>query len=133
MAVKYECPKCGRRFTEWGAEKNGLKCPNDEWSTHQGEEIELVIVGSQEERSARKPSLKRNAKRARSLKPVPTESDTGTSNAVKQLGEDSPEMEAITERGADDAIDHEEDLLDGDDVGDSALDAEALVGDTDDD
>lgn len=27
MPVKYECPKCGRRFTEWGAEKVGFKCP----------------------------------------------------------------------------------------------------------
>ena len=33
MPVKYECPKCGRRFTEWGAEKVGFKCPKDQWCT----------------------------------------------------------------------------------------------------
>lgn len=27
MAVKYQCPKCDRRFLDWGAEKLGFKCP----------------------------------------------------------------------------------------------------------
>jgi len=26
--IKYFCPKCGKKFVEWGAEKFNFKCPN---------------------------------------------------------------------------------------------------------
>jgi len=72
MPVKFECPKCGRRFTEWGAEKNGRKCPDDEWCTHPGEEVELVRVGGPAEKPGKKPSLKRTpAKKAARAKRLP--------------------------------------------------------------
>ncbi|MCL4694484.1 MAG: hypothetical protein KJ060_18495 [Candidatus Hydrogenedentes bacterium] len=66
MPVKYSCPKCGRRFAEWGAEKYGFKCPGDEWCpADRPEVIELVRVGMQEDaKPAKKPTLKRPVKRA---------------------------------------------------------------------
>lgn len=65
MPVKYVCPRCGRRFAEWGAEKHGFKCPGDEWCPQdRPDNIELLRVGMQEERSGKKPTLKRPVKRA---------------------------------------------------------------------
>lgn len=26
--IKYYCPKCGKKFVEWGAQKFGFKCPH---------------------------------------------------------------------------------------------------------
>ena len=64
MSVKYECPKCGRRFTEWGAEKVGFKCPKDQWcSKDHPDDVELVRVGQSEGGHSRRPSLKRTPKR----------------------------------------------------------------------
>ena len=60
MPAKYECPVCGRRFTEWGAEKVGFGCPGDEWCPKERpDKIELVRVGASEDRPKKKPSLKR--------------------------------------------------------------------------
>ena len=39
MAIKYYCPKCRRRFVEWGAKKSKFKCTNDECA---GEELKLM-------------------------------------------------------------------------------------------
>ncbi len=65
MPGKYSCPKCGRRFTEWGAERYGFKCPGDEWCPKdRPEEIALVRVGMQDDaKPAKKPTLKRPTKR----------------------------------------------------------------------
>lgn len=64
MAVKYSCPKCGRRFTEWGAERSGFRCPQDEWCPPDHEEaVELVQVGSVDDASKPKTSLKRASAR----------------------------------------------------------------------
>jgi hypothetical protein len=63
MPGKYVCPKCGRRFTEWGAEKFGFKCPTDEWSPKDHPEgVELVKVGLSEDKPTRRPTLKRGRK-----------------------------------------------------------------------
>ncbi|HOD48394.1 MAG TPA: hypothetical protein PLM14_14490 [Candidatus Hydrogenedentes bacterium] len=64
MPVKYECPKCGRRFTEWGAEKVGFKCPKDQWCTKEHpDDVELVRVGSSDEGLSRRPTLKRTPRK----------------------------------------------------------------------
>ncbi len=52
MSVKYECPKCDRRFLDWGAEKLAYQCPEC-----QG--VGLQRLGAQEESSAPAPKLKR--------------------------------------------------------------------------
>lgn len=56
MPVKYHCPRCGKRYVEWGAEKMGFRCPDCE-------EEELVRIGSPEDRSSKKTSLKRSPQR----------------------------------------------------------------------
>lgn len=55
MPVKYECPRCEKRFVEWGAQKLKFKCP-----TCDGEE--LIRVGSGEDRPVKKPTLRKRAK-----------------------------------------------------------------------
>jgi hypothetical protein len=66
MPVKYQCPKCRRRFAEWGAEKLGFKCPQDELcpSGAGDESIELVRMGSSDEKTSRKPAVRRLSRRA---------------------------------------------------------------------
>jgi len=62
MAVKYTCPKCNRRFADWGAKKMDFKCPHDENCPPGTEDeiIELHKVGANpDDSSATKPSLKR--------------------------------------------------------------------------
>jgi DNA-directed RNA polymerase subunit RPC12/RpoP len=54
MAVKYQCPKCERRFVDWGAEKLGFKCPNCDDS-------DLFRMGS-DDAPKLAPSLKRKSK-----------------------------------------------------------------------
>lgn len=63
MPVKYHCPKCERRFVDWGAEKLGFKCPacpNEE----------LVRVGANEGQTLTAPKLTR-----RPAKPAKTSID----------------------------------------------------------
>jgi hypothetical protein len=99
MPVKYECPKCGRRFTEWGAEKVGFKCPKDQWSTKDHpDDVELVRVGSSEEGLSRRPTLKRTPRKIAQPK-----------QPVMELDEDEvlvPDMEEIE---AEDEFAEEED------------------------
>lgn len=54
MALKYHCPKCDKKFVDWGAEKLGFKCPDckDEDLVRAGQESETVEL-------KRAPSLKR--------------------------------------------------------------------------
>lgn len=59
MSVKYHCPKCQRRFVDWGAQKLEFTCPDCE--------VELVQLGGTTGKTKSKPSLRR---------PVPT-SDSG--------------------------------------------------------
>ncbi len=64
MAVKFSCPKCGRRFTEWGAERLGFKCPKDEHCPKDAsDDIELVRVGVPDDRVLRRPALKKGLRR----------------------------------------------------------------------
>lgn len=103
MAVKYECPECGRRFLEWGAEKFGFKCPNDD-NCPEGhpEDIELsAITFEQDQPIRRKPTLKRSAaaaKRRRTAAKVDTEetilegsaaeTELGVPGTVIEVGDD---------------------------------------------
>jgi hypothetical protein len=103
MALKYECPKCGRKFTEWGAERLGFKCPSDQWCKHEGDEPELIVAGSQDESPSRKTSLKR------SFRPRP--------KAVKSLAEEVEPADDADEFGDEDndAVGTDDDDVDADD------------------
>tara|TARA_R110001592_G_scaffold267474_1_gene533545 strand:+ start:136 stop:453 length:318 start_codon:yes stop_codon:yes gene_type:complete len=64
MPLKYYCPKCSKRFVDWGAEKLGFKCPDCDGET-------LYRVGTQPEGEERAPTLsKRPAKKAAAKKAV---------------------------------------------------------------
>lgn len=65
MPLKYQCPKCERRYVEWGAQKFNFKCP------HCVNE-ELVRLGAVEQTSSRSSSLKRRPRKV-AAQPVPTE------------------------------------------------------------
>lgn len=93
MPVKYECPKCGRRFAEWGAEKLGFKCPQDDRcpASAIGEDIALVRLGvSQETAQQEAASLRRRAKPA-PVKIAPTEDDEAT--GLEEAGGDGADLD----------------------------------------
>ncbi|MCP4645410.1 MAG: hypothetical protein GY851_33510 [bacterium] len=120
MPAKFECPKCGRRFTEWGAEKNGFRCPGDEWSSH-AEEIELVRGGTPDSPTAKKPSLKRHKIRPTAVakpKPVLDEDEALVGDAA-ELGDDE-----------DDDVVSDDNKSNGKDdmVPDTATDGDAVLG-----
>ena len=54
MPLKYYCPKCSKRFVDWGAEKLAFKCPDCDGET-------LYRVGTQPEGEDGKPSLSKTA------------------------------------------------------------------------
>jgi len=137
MPVKYQCPKCGRRFAEWGAEKLGFKCPADDACPANASEevIELVRVGTQEEKSPRKTTLKRVPRRA--VAGVPA------SEVDEKFGEDvnSYEDSDVDTDGDEDIEvgDEEEEYAEGeddessdDDSGDEDYDEETDDADADD-
>lgn len=83
MTAKYHCRKCGKRFVDWGAEKLGYKCPDCD-----GEE--LIRVGSPDDKTVRRPSLKRKP-RVRPV-PIPMEEEDLT---IEDIEAEPVEEEAI--------------------------------------
>lgn len=65
MAVKYYCPKCGRRFIDWGAEKLGFKCPGD---ACEGET--LILPGSETSETADASHKTKRAKKRKAILPT---------------------------------------------------------------
>ena len=61
MPLKYYCPKCEKRFIDWGAEKLGFKCPTCTGET-------LFRVGTHPDGEDGAPSLSKAAAK-RKLKP----------------------------------------------------------------
>ncbi|MCC6144552.1 MAG: hypothetical protein IT368_12165 [Candidatus Hydrogenedentes bacterium] len=112
MAVKYHCPKCGRRFAEWGAEKLGFQCPHDDLCPHdaEGEAIELVKQGSQDDGGKSKPSLKRKAKAKRAVAVAPPVSTSDDDELIDAPAgdEDFAEVDGDDEEAAEDVAEEEE-------------------------
>lgn len=105
MPVKYTCPKCNRRFTEWGAEKFGYKCPGDQWCPKdRPAEIELVRLGPSEDRPSRRPTLKKGARKLAVA--LPTYSDDTIAPDIDDL-ETAAEFQAEPE-GFEEAEEDEE-------------------------
>lgn len=90
MAVKYYCPKCGRRFVEWGAQKLDFKCPSEDCA-----EQALSQVGASELDAEEKQKVKR-VKKAKSIVPLVNPEDE-----VSELGDSF--------LGGDDAADMDDD------------------------
>lgn len=60
MPVKYQCPKCERKFVDWGAEKLNFVCPD---SDCEGETLVQMGLHSKPKDKKKGASLKRRAKR----------------------------------------------------------------------
>lgn len=82
MPVKFHCPRCGRRYVEWGAEKLGFKCPDCE-------NEDLVRVGSADDRPAKKPALKRAPKKKEAEARSPVDGDEALVPDVAGITEDT--------------------------------------------
>ena len=99
MPVKYHCPKCGRRFVDWGAEKLGFKCPDCD-------DAELVRAGAAEERPGKRPSLKRSGKRAAPVERVVVEEEeyVGLAAEDAEPAEETEEEVPVDEIGEEEAF-----------------------------
>jgi predicted nucleic acid-binding Zn-ribbon protein len=94
MAIKFRCPKCGRKYIDWGAEKLAFQCPECK--------EELLEIGL-EDTEAKAPSLK--SSKAKVKAPV-TAADDG--EAVVSLGDDEV-------ADTDDVVDEDEVVVDEED------------------
>lgn len=136
MAVKYQCPKCDRRFVEWGAQKLEFKCPND------GED--LLRVGTAIDMPPSTMSLKRRPKKI-DTRTALYDDDVDASTFGEGFEEDideeitdgdvEPEIAvgagAAAIPGVDDDVALEGELEDAEDVGEDmaeGLDFEAVPG-----
>jgi len=70
VAGKYYCPKCHRKFIDWGAEKLGFKCPNKEC---EGEPLKLIDPKTLE--NMEKPKVKKPKREKKRVVPVSSEYD----------------------------------------------------------
>ena len=124
MAIKYECPRCGRRFVEWGAERFGFRCP-------QCQDEELIRLGGTREPVESAPSLRRKPK-AQQTDDLPDELPDLEDDAEDSAGADGDDDAdgdiATADSGANDA-----DSLDTDDAGDDDDDDDDDVDGIDDD
>lgn len=112
MPLKYYCPKCEKRFIDWGAEKLGFKCPTCTGET-------LFRVGTHPEGEDGAPSLSKGAAK-RKLKPkVKVKSES-----KGEFGDEIDLGDSFTLEGDVDALDVDVVLEDDDEegvLGDSLL------------
>ncbi|HNY86575.1 MAG TPA: hypothetical protein P5141_02220 [Candidatus Hydrogenedentes bacterium] len=150
MPIKYYCPKCHRRFLEWGAEKLSHTCPNPECGSES-----LVLMESTTLEAPEKPKLKK-VKRKKTPPVIPLGDDFDVDEAMVDMPlededfedveveeeeletEEVEETEEVLEETADDfeeeaeatddleADDTEEEIADDDLGGDLPLDTEEL-------
>lgn len=110
MPLKYYCPKCSKRYVDWGAEKLAFKCPDCDGET-------LYRVGTQPEGEDGKPSL----------------SKTAAKRKTKAKAKAKPKAKAKAKAKADDVVIAEVDSsLDVPDL-DNVVEADASDGAVDDD
>ena len=93
VAQKYYCPKCGRKFIEWGAQKLDFKCPGKECD---GEHLKLIDPKTLE--AVEKPKTKKPRKKKERV--VPVSSDFDLEDGVSEVpleDEEYEEPEEISE------------------------------------
>lgn len=128
MAVKYKCPKCERKYIDWGAEKLGFKCPDPDC-----ENEGLVKLGSRAEPAKPKPTLKRKAKKkAPEAKPRPDISTEKDLIGDINVSEDDEDFGSTDEDfDGDDDGEKVPDVLDFAESGSPSKDPLPETGDTD--
>ena len=91
MAGKYYCPKCHRKFIEWGAEKVGYKCPNQDCN---GESLKLIDPKTLE--NMEKPKVKKPKREKKRVVPVSSEYDL--EDGVSEVPLEEEEYEEIEDQ-----------------------------------
>lgn len=124
MPVKFECPKCEKRFVEWGAQKLNFQCP-----TCAGEP--LVRVGTADDRPVKRPSLRRRGRpdkvkveevlEVEAIEPELAEEEEPEEAEVEVLAE---HVELVTK-----AVDEADEVIEIDDDDAELIDEEALPQD----
>lgn len=85
MPLKYFCPKCDKRYVDWGAEKLDFKCPDCK-------DQALQRVGAPPEGAAAAPSLSKSAaKRKAKPKAKTVVGDEALADALPAGAGDDPE------------------------------------------
>ena len=123
MPVKYQCPKCNRRFADWGAEKLSYQCPHDDHCPPDvaDETIELVRVGGPiEDPAPSGPTLKRRSRKAAAKPPaeeeVIEEETKGGRKKTKASKEKPVEAKADEADQAHSGLDEDDDNGDSEEV-----------------
>ena len=89
MPIKYYCPKCHRRFLEWGAEKLAFACPNPDCEAEQ-----LVLMESTTLEAPEKPKLKK-VKRKKTPPVIPMGDDFDVDEAMVDMPLEDEDFEDV--------------------------------------
>lgn len=89
MAVKYHCPKCDKKYIDWGAEKLGFKCPDCEGETLVESGLDSAAA---KKKKKKKPSLKRKKPAAKKKKKAAKKKAAPSTPISTYEDEDKPEF-----------------------------------------
>ena len=78
MPVKYECPKCKRRFVDWGAEKLSYLCPDCAG-------VGLLRVGASGDTPGLAPTLSRRPDKAAAPEPHTDDNELKAGNLESEV------------------------------------------------
>jgi DNA-directed RNA polymerase subunit RPC12/RpoP len=110
VAIKYYCPKCHKRFVEWGAKKSGFKCPNADCGH---EELKLMDSAVLIE-AVEKPKLKRVKRKKTPPVPLGEDFDVDEGMVVMPLeDEDFEDVESEEEEAETEEVEEVEEVIDG--------------------
>lgn len=88
MPIKYYCPKCHRKFLEWGAKKTNFACPNSDCGAES-----LVLMDSTTLEAPDKPKLKK-VKRKKAP-PVPLGDDFDVDEGMVDMPLEDEDFEDV--------------------------------------
>ncbi|HOV61055.1 MAG TPA: hypothetical protein PK349_08340 [Candidatus Hydrogenedentes bacterium] len=108
MAGKYYCPKCHRKFIDWGAEKVGFRCPSKGCD---GEPLKLIDPKTLE--NMEKPKVKKPKRKKERVVPVSSEYDLedGVSEVPLEEEEYEEVEDQLEEELDDDYLEDEEEEI----------------------
>lgn len=118
MPLKYYCPKCEKRYVDWGAEKLGFKCPSCPNET-------LFRVGTYPEGEDGAPALSKGAAKRKVKPKAKLKSDTKS-----DFGDDIDVGDSFSLDGEIDALDVDV-VLDDDDEEGGGIIGDSLMIDED--
>ncbi len=128
MAIKLECPRCGRKFTEWGAKRLSFKCSHDANCPKEvaDEVIELIRLGGSDDKHTKRASLKRTPAKRKAAIPKHSEDDEAIAPDVEEMVEDDETGDDGDKLDNLDVVVDEEDEVADTDAGEKHLHANVL-------